>query len=128
MLQDLLKHTGFVDVLVTRFSQDGGIDINARPSSRAWPIQRLPIQIQAKRWLHTVGRREVAELRGSLQPHAAGCIVTTSHFSRAAIAEAEESGKVPITLIDGYQLAGIVNHSKMLLHPAHVATGFVDED
>lgn len=104
-IRDLLGRSGFERVEVTKFSQDGGIDVNARPGRSAWPIRDLQIQIQAKRWLHTVGRKEVAELRGSLQPHAAGCIVTTSQFSRAAILESHEAGKIPITVIDGYQLA-----------------------
>ncbi len=73
------------------------------------------IQIQAKRWLHTVGRKEVAELRGSLPPHAAGCIVTTSHFSRAAIGESTAAGKIPITVIDGYELANIVSTQNLQL-------------
>jgi restriction endonuclease Mrr len=51
------------------------------------------VQVQAKRWLHSVGRKEVAELRGSLQPFAKGAVVTTSHFSRAAINEATDDGR-----------------------------------
>ena len=108
-LRDLLVRSGFQRVEVTKYSQDGGIDVNARPADSSWPIRNLSIQLQAKRWLHTVGRKEVAELRGSLQPHAAGCIVTTSHYSRAALAEAAAQGKVPINLIDGYELASLVN-------------------
>jgi HJR/Mrr/RecB family endonuclease len=108
-LRDLLIRSGFHQVEVTKYSQDGGIDVNTLPGQLSWPIRSLLIQLQAKRWLHTVGRREVAELRGSLQPHAAGCIVTTSHYSRAALIEATSPGKVPINLIDGYQLAGLVN-------------------
>ncbi len=108
VISDILRFSGFERVAVTRYSQDGGIDINARLEWKTWPLRHLLTQIQAKRWLHTVGRKEVAELRGSLQPHAAGCIVTTSHFSRAAIAESMESGKIPITVIDGYELARIV--------------------
>lgn len=109
VIHGLLQQSGFDQVEVTKYSQDGGIDVNARPGSMSWPLRHLLIQLQAKRWLHTVGRKEVAELRGSLQPHAAGCIVTTSHFSRAALAESTEAGKVPITIIDGYELANIVN-------------------
>lgn len=108
-LRDLLVESGFLGVEVTKYSQDGGIDVNALPGPRSWPIRKLLVQLQAKRWLHTVGRKEVAELRGSLQPHAAGCIVTTSHYSRAALGEAAAPGKVPINLIDGYELAGLVN-------------------
>jgi Restriction endonuclease len=102
---DLLRRTGFESVTVTRFSQDGGVDINACVGHSNWALRHLRLQVQAKRWLHTVGRKEVAELRGSLLPHAAGCIVTTSHFSRAAVAESQDAGKLPINLIDGYDLA-----------------------
>jgi hypothetical protein len=115
VIHDLLQQSGFDQVEVTKYSQDGGIDVNARPGKRSWPLRHLLIQLQAKRWLHTVGRKEIAELRGSLQPHAAGCIVTTSHFSRAALAESAESGKVPITAIDGYELANIVKTLKLKL-------------
>jgi restriction endonuclease Mrr len=109
ILKNLLIQTGFEKVEVTRYSQDGGIDLNASPGQRSWPICHLLIQIQAKRWLHTVGRKEVAELRGSLRPHSAGCVVTTSHFSRAALTESVDQGKVPINLIDGHQLGRLVN-------------------
>ena len=108
VISDILKFSGFGRVDVTRYSQDGGIDINAHLEWTTWPLRHLLTQIQAKRWLHTVGRKEVAELRGSLQPHAAGCIVTTSHFSRAALVESMEPGKIPISVIDGHELARIV--------------------
>ncbi|MBC7821024.1 MAG: restriction endonuclease, partial [Planctomycetaceae bacterium] len=103
------------DVEVTRYSQDGGIDVNARPGLSVWPIRHLFVQVQAKRWLHTVGRREVAELRGSILPHAVGCIVTTSHFSRAAIEESSNAGKVPIALIDGHELASLITTFRLKL-------------
>ena len=63
-----------------------------------WALGDWLVQIQAKRWIHTVGRKEVAELRGSLQPFARGTIVTTSHFSKAALTESREHGKSPIHL------------------------------
>lgn len=113
-VSELLRCSGFEDIQVTRYSQDGGIDINARFGLRGWPLRHLLTQVQAKRWRHTVGRSEVAELRGSLQPFAAGCIVTTSHFSRAALLEATASGKNPVTTIDGIELAKIVASTKGL--------------
>ncbi len=70
-----------------------------------WVLENTLVQVQAKRWLHSVGRREVAELRGSLQPFARGSVVTTGHFSRAAIQEASEAGKNPIVLVDGFRLS-----------------------
>ena len=53
-------------------------------------------------------RKEVAELRGSLQPFAKGAVVTTSHFSKAAIDEASQEGKNPIALVDGFRLSKVV--------------------
>lgn len=107
-VKDLLVATGFINVSVTKFSQDGGVDVNARASAAMWPVENMLLQVQAKRWLHTVGRKEVAELRGSLEPFARGTVVTTSHFSKAAIVEAGSSGKAPIVLIDGHSLARTV--------------------
>jgi len=107
-VKDLLQHCGFSEVWVTRFSADGGVDVNARVGSRIWIFENTLVQIQAKRWLHSVGRKEVAELRGSLQPFARGAVVTTSHFSKAAINEASEEGKNPIALIDGFRLSKVV--------------------
>jgi restriction endonuclease Mrr len=113
LIKDLLTQTGFESVSVTKYSQDGGIDVNALAGQEMWPIRRLHLQIQAKRWLHTVGRKDVAELRGSLQPFARGAVVTMSHFSRAAMLEANESGKNPIVLVDGYQFATVVDALKL---------------
>src|ERR1039457_6700872 len=92
-IKDLLVHCGFSDVCATRFSADGGVDVTARTSERIWIFENTLVQVQAKRWQHSVGRKEVAELRGSLQPFARGAGVTTSHFSKAAINEASEDGK-----------------------------------
>jgi len=107
-IKDLLLHCGFFDVCVTRFSSDGGVDVNARVGGRAWIFENALVQVQAKRWLHSVGRKEVAELRGSLLPFARGAVVTTSHFSKAAINEASEEGKNPIALVDGFRLSRVV--------------------
>lgn len=107
-IKDLLLHCGFSDVCVTKFSADGGIDVNARASGRNWIFENTLVQVQAKRWLHSVGRKEVAELRGSLRPFARGAVVTTSHFSKAAINEASEDGKNPIGLVDGFRLSKVV--------------------
>jgi hypothetical protein len=105
LVQHALERTGFVEVSVTRYTADNGIDVNARVSPVQWPIAGVRVQVQAKRWLHTVGRREVAELRGSLEPFAQGAVVTTSFFSRAALTEANTGGRQPIVLVDGYHFA-----------------------
>lgn len=112
-IKELLSQTGFTDVCVTKFSADGGVDVNARAGSQMWVFENVLVQVQAKRWLHSVGRKEVAELRGSLQPFARGVVVTTSHFSKAAINEANEDGKKPISLIDGFRLSKVIRDYKL---------------
>jgi hypothetical protein len=107
-VKDLLLHCGYSDVCVTKFSADGGVDVNARAGGRIWIFENTLVQVQAKRWLHSVGRKEVAELRGSLQPFAKGAVITTSHFSKAALNEAREDGKSPIALVDGFRLSRVV--------------------
>lgn len=107
-VKDILLHCGYSDVCVTKFSADGGVDVNARAGGRMWTFENTLVQVQAKRWLHSVGRKEVAELRGSLQPFAKGVVITTSYFSKAALNEASEDGKSPIALIDGFRLSRVV--------------------
>lgn len=114
LVQRTLEATGFIEVSVTRYTQDNGIDVNARVSPPQWPIAGLRVQLQAKRWLHTVGRREVAELRGSLEPLAHGALVTTSYFSKGAVAEANAPGRQPIVLVDGYHFAELADNHRLL--------------
>jgi hypothetical protein len=114
LVKTALEASGFSDVETTRYTQDGGIDVNARASKSHWPIAGMRVQVQAKRWLHTVGRREVAELRGSLEPFASGALVTTSYFSRAALLEATAPGRHPIVLVDGFHFASIAREFRVV--------------
>lgn len=109
IVKQALEATGYEGVSVTRYSQDGGIDVEASFGGFGWPVRDWRIQVQAKRWLHTVGRKEVAELRGSLKSDGLGCLITTSHFSKAAIAEATEPGKQPITLVNGREFSRLLS-------------------
>ena len=95
----------FREVKVTKQSSDGGIDIIARLPASVWPLETQMIQVQAKRWQRPVGRREVAELRGSLLPKAIGVMITTGQFARTAIQEADRQNQLPISLVDGHKLA-----------------------
>ena len=115
-IKDLLIYTGFTEVCVTKYSADGGVDVNAKAGGRMWIFESTFVQVQAKRWLHSVGRKEVAELRGSLQPFAKGAVITTSHFSKAALNEANEEGKNPIALVDGFRLSKVIVDEKFSVH------------
>jgi hypothetical protein len=96
--------SGFERLHVIQYSQDGGIDVNGFVSSRLWPWQELQLLVQANDGC-TQSMEGGRGTRGSLAPFARGAIVTTSHFSRAAMIEATAVGKNPITLVDGYSFA-----------------------
>ncbi len=114
LVKHALERSGFEHVQVTRYSQDGGIDVEARTGTALWPLHGAFLQIQAKRWIHTVGRREVAELRGSLKNFASGAFVTTSHYSKSAVQEASAITKVPIVLVDGHAFAAVAKRLGLL--------------
>jgi restriction endonuclease Mrr len=104
-IRDALLASDFREVRVTRQSDDEGIDVVAKFPESIWTFPKQTIQIQAKRWKNSVGRKVVAEFRGSLSPRAVGAILTTSHFAQTAIREAERPNSLPVSLVDGHQLA-----------------------
>lgn len=104
----LLERSGFVRVSVTRASGDGGIDLNAYVDERNEFFAGTHVQAQVKRWRHAVGSPEINNFRGALSTTAKGVFITTSHFTRAAVAEARHDSKASIALVDGDKLAGII--------------------
>jgi hypothetical protein len=112
-VKQTLVASEFREVKVTRKSSDGGIDILARMPLMVWPVETQILQIQVKRWQKPVGRRDVAELRGSLNPRAFGVIVSTGNFSRTAITESERPHLQPISLVNGHQFATVVLRLKL---------------
>ncbi len=106
-VKSALVASRFREVCVTKKSSDGGVDIVARMPLFIWPIESQIIHVQVKRWQRPVGRREVAELRGSLIPRALGALITTGNYARTAIVESERPHMLPISLVDGQQLAAV---------------------
>lgn len=107
IISKLVTHVGFSDVRVTKKSGDDGIDISAffkNPLSA-----ELFFLFQVKRWKHSVGRNEIANLRGSMGINNQGVIVSTSHFTASAINEASSEYKTPINLIGIRELYRIIN-------------------
>ncbi len=107
----VFERTGFVKVSVTRASGDGGIDVNAYVDEKDDFFAGTHVQAQVKRWRHAVGSPEINHFRGALSTTAKGVFVTTSHFTRAALAEARHETKPSIALVDGDRLAAIVIRS-----------------
>ena len=113
LIGELLIRMGFDEstVTVTRRSRDGGIDVTG--VYRATGLTGVSAAVQAKKWKGNVGSRIVTELRGSLQVHQQGIIITTSDFSKGAQAEALAPNKTHIGLINGEELVGLLVRHKV---------------
>jgi restriction system protein len=106
LIGQLLTAIGFDDVEVTRYSGDGGIDVDA--TLTVGGVTRVRTAIQVKRWKSNVTGSTVRELRGGLVTDQRGLIITTAGFTKDAIAESQAPGKTPISLIDGKRLVQLL--------------------
>jgi hypothetical protein len=110
VVSNLITHVGFSDVKVTKKSGDEGVDVNAILKN---PVStNLKYLFQVKRWKHSVGRNEVANLRGSMGLNNQGVIISTSHFTTSAINEAGSEYKTPINLVGIKELHSIIDLTK----------------
>lgn len=112
-LRAVMERKGFKKVSVTGKSGDGGIDLNGYADETYEFFAGTHIQVQAKRWRHSVGSIEINHFRGALSSTAKGVFVTTSHYTPAAVKEAMHPVKPCITLIDGLRLSSIVTHLEL---------------
>ena len=106
VISNLISHVGFSDVKVTKKSGDEGVDVNALLKNPVSVYLRYSFQV--KRWKHSVGRNEVANLRGSMDLNNQGVIIATSHFTESAIHEARSENKTPINLVGIKELYNVV--------------------
>lgn len=104
LITELLIQMGFDEstVQVTPFAGDGGIDVTG--IYRAAGLTEVNAAVQVKRWKRNIQAPVVTQLRGSLQVHQQGIIITTSSFSKGAQAEATALNKTRIGLINGTEL------------------------
>lgn len=105
LIRALLVRLNFVDVEVTKPSNDGGVDLRA--TMRVGGIDAVVTAVQVKR-TKDVGRPTVQALRGSLSAHESGLLVTSGHFSDGAKIEARDLTKTRIALLDGNQLVDLL--------------------
>ena len=108
LVKDVVEANGFTNVTVTPPSQDGGIDVNAYVADSNYFFSKTHVQFQVKRWRHSVGSVEINSFRGALHTTAKGVFITTSHYTKAAIQEAEHSVKPCISLIDGFRFSRLI--------------------
>ena len=105
LVRAVLSELGYADIVVTKQSNDGGVDLRARLIARG--VTNIRTAVQAKRTA-SVGRPTVQNLRGSLSAHESGLLVTSGRFTDEAEQEAREPTKVPIALIDGSKLVDLM--------------------
>lgn len=108
LVGELLTEIGFESIDVTDYSQDGGIDV--RGLLQISDAIRIKMAVQVKRWKNNIQRQTVQQVRGSLGVHEQGMIITTSNFSNRAIAEANQSDKTPVALVNGDKLTTLLMH------------------
>lgn len=103
----LLEVYGFLEMRVTNYVKDGGLDGNGQLKVG---ITNLNVAFQCKRWkTNTVSRTEIDKFRGAIQgAYELGIIFTTSNFSKEALNATRRNGAVPIILIDGPTLVDIM--------------------
>jgi restriction system protein len=106
LIGTLLSALGFEDVVVTKRSGDGGIDV--RGTFVANDIIRTEMAVQVKRWSRNVRAPDVRELRGSLDPPERGLLMTTSGYEKGAKTEASSTKRQPITLLGGEEIVDLL--------------------
>lgn len=106
LIQRILREKGFTQVEVLGRTGDGGID--GRGIARINGILSFHIIFQCKRFKGTskVGSKDIRDFRGAMVGRTdKGLFITTSTFTRDAIAEANRDGAPTIDLMDGDKLA-----------------------
>lgn len=131
LIGEVLRHLGFENIIVTRKSGDGGIDVMGELVVAGTIKNNICVQV--KRWSNNVQRSSISELRGSLRPHQTGLFITTSDFSKPAIKEANDPYKAPISLINGMELVEMlcsfglgVTSENVTLYALDESTSFID--
>lgn len=117
LVKAMMEASGFTAVSVTSASGDGGIDVNAYVDETSDFFAGTHVQAQVKRWRHAVGSVEINKFRGALSTTAKGVFITTSHFTRAAVAESRHDFKPCVTLIDGTKFSTMILRRSLDIRP-----------
>jgi restriction system protein len=122
--QRLLREAGFIQVVVTGSSGDGGID--GYGTLQINPLVSFKVLFQCKRYTKSVSPSHVRDFRGAMAGRAdKGIIITTGTFTAEARREASRDGVPPIELIDGEKLIDMLEHLELGLKP--ITTYEIDE-
>lgn len=106
LIGHLLAEMGFESIEVTKYFDDGGIDVKG--TLLISDVIRIKMAVQAKRWKNKIQRPTVQQVRGSIDVHEQGLIITTSDFSKGALKEANQPNKTPVGLMNGEKLVSLL--------------------
>lgn len=116
LCQRLLREAGFVQVVVTGRSGDGGID--GHGTLQVNPLVTFKVLFQCKRYKDAVSAPHVRDFRGAMQGRAdKGLILTTGTFTSEARKEATRDGVPPIELLDGQRMIDLFVDLELGLRP-----------
>lgn len=108
----LLREIGFVQVIVTGQSGDGGID--GKGIVKIQDVLSYHVIFQCKRYKGSVGPGAIRDFRGAMVGRAdKGLLITTGTFTREATKEATRDGASPIDLIDGDDLVELLKKFRL---------------
>ncbi len=114
--QRLLRESGFIQVVVTGQSGDGGID--GYGTLQINSLVSFKVLFQCKRVSKSVSPSNVRDFRGAMAGRAdKGIIITTGIFTAEARREATRDGVPPIELIDGEKLLDMLERLELGLRP-----------
>jgi restriction system protein len=114
--QRILREAGFVQVVVTGSSGDGGIDGNG--TLQINPLVSFRVLFQCKRYRKSVSPSDVRDFRGAMAGRAdKGILITTGTFTAEARREASRDGVPPIELVDGEKLVEMPERLELGLSP-----------
>lgn len=103
LCQRLLRESGFVQVVVTGRTGDGGID--GYGTLQVNPFMSFKVLFQCKRLSSSVGASTIRDFQGAMGGRAdKGIIITTGTFTADARREAARDGAAPLELVDGQKL------------------------
>jgi len=128
LCQRILREAGFERVIVTGRTGDGGID--GQGILRINPFVSFQVCFQCKRYIGTVGSRDLRDFRGSIMGRAEkGIFLTTGTFSSDAKKEATRDGATPIELVDRELLIDMLEELELGLIKKRIITIYdIDED
>lgn len=123
----VLRESGFIQVVVTGRSGDGGID--GYGVVRLVGMLSFRVSFQCKRYRDNVGASIVRDFRGAMMGRAEkGLIITTGGFTRDARQEATRDGATAIDLIDGELLAEKLKELALGVRTKMVEAVEIDEE